>query len=91
VFRFVEVRPYRDGHGHKFIFVAEAPVFLRRGRGLPRVFVPEGGRVEVSVVTLPPILGGREVAVIHGDEFIAFRRGPTLTAEGVLREVLLEA
>jgi hypothetical protein len=91
MFRLMEVRPYRDGHGHKFISVAEAPVFLRRGRGLPRVPVPKGGRVEVSVVTLPPVLGGREVAVIYNNEFVAFHRGPTLTAEEVLREASLEA
>jgi hypothetical protein len=90
MFRCVGVQAYKDGHGHRFTFVAEAPVFLRRGRGLPRVFVPEGERVEVSVVTLPPILGGREVAVIYNGEFF-IRRGPTLTAEEVLREVLLGA
>jgi hypothetical protein len=87
MFRLIEVRPYRDGHGHRFVFCTETPVFLRRGRGLPRVSVPKGGQVEVSLVHLPLILGGREIAVIYGGEFITFRRGPTLTAEEVLREV----
>ena len=88
MFRLVEVK-HRD-EGHKFIFVAEAPVFLRRGRGFPRVFVPKGGQVEVSVINLPPILGGKEVAVSHGGEFI-ISRGPNLTAEEVLREVSSKA
>ena len=90
MFRCVGVQAYKDGHGHRFTFVAEAPVFLRRGKGLPRVFVPEGGQVEVSVINLPPILGGKEVAVSYGGEFI-IRRGPTLTAEEVLRKVSSKA
>jgi hypothetical protein len=90
MFRCVEVRRYEDGHGQRFTFVAEAPIFLRRGRGFPRIFVPEGRQVEVSVINLPPILGGREVAISHGGEFI-IRRGPTLTAEEVLREVSSKA
>jgi len=90
MFRLMEVRPYKDGHGKRLVFVAEAPTFLRRGRGLPRVFVPKGGQVEVSVINLPPTLGGREVAVTYGGEFI-IRRGPTLTAEEVLREVSSKA
>ncbi len=87
MFRLLEVRQYKDGHGHRFVFRTEAPVFLRRGRGLPRISVPKGEQLEVSVVTLPPILGGREVAVIYGGEFIAFHRGPNMTAKEVLRQV----
>ena len=84
--RLVEIKQYKDGHGERVVFVAEAPVFLRRGKGLPRVFVPEGGRVEVSLVNLPPILGGTEAAVIYNNEFIAFHRG--LTAEEALAKTV---
>jgi hypothetical protein len=90
MFRRVGVQAYKDGHGYRLTFVAEVPVFLCRGRGLPRIFVPEGGQVEVSVVNLPPTLEGREVAVTYGGEFI-IRRGPTLTAEEVLRKVSSKA
>ena len=86
MFRLIEVRPYGDGHGHRFVFCAETRVFLRRGKGLPRVFVPEGAQVEVSVVNLPPILGGTEAAVIYNNEFIAFHRG--LTAEEALAKTV---
>jgi len=86
MFRLMEVRPYKDGHGNRFVFVAETPVFLRRGKGLPRIPVPEGEQVEVSVVTLPPILGGTEAAVIYNNEFIAFHRG--LTAEEALAKTV---
>jgi hypothetical protein len=86
MFRLVGVKQYRDGHGEKVVFVAEAPVFLRRGRGLPRVFVPEGGRVEVSVINLPSVLGGTEAAVIYNNEFIAFHRG--LTAKEALAKTV---
>jgi hypothetical protein len=82
MFRLVEVKQYKDGHGEKVVFVAEAPTFLRRGRGLPRVLVPEGGQVEVSVINLPPVLGGTEAAIIYNNEFIAFHRG--LTAKEAL-------
>jgi hypothetical protein len=77
---------YRDGHGHRFVFRAEAPVFLRRGRGLPRVLVPEGAQVEVSIVNLPPALGGLEAAIVYNNEFIAFHRG--LTAEEALAKTV---
>jgi len=86
MFRCVGVRAYEDGRGHRFTFQVEESIFLRRGRGLPRVPVPKGGRVEVSVVTLPPILGGTEAAVIYNNEFIAFHRG--LTAEEALAKTV---
>jgi hypothetical protein len=86
MFRCVGVRAYEDGHGHRFTFITEAPVFLRRGRGLPRVFVPEGGQVEVSVINLPPVLGGTEAAIIYNNEFIAFHRG--LTAKEALAKTV---
>jgi hypothetical protein len=87
MFRCIGVQAYENGRGHRFTFQVEESIFLRRGKGLPRIFVPKGGQVEVSLVNLPLILGDREIAVIYGGEFITFRRGPTLTAEGVLREV----
>jgi hypothetical protein len=86
MFRLLEVKQYKDGHGERAIFIAEAPVFLRRGRGLPRVFVPKGGRVEVSLVNLPLTLGGTEAAVIYNNEFIAFHRG--LTAKEALAKTM---
>ncbi len=89
MFRLMEVRPYKDMHGHRFVFVAEAPVLLRRGRGLPRIFVPKGGQVEVSLVNLPPVLGGFEAAIIYNNTFIAFHRSPTLTAEEALNRTLV--
>jgi hypothetical protein len=89
MFRLVEVKQYKDGHGHRFVFRAEAPVFLRRGRGLPRIFIPKGGQVEVSIVNLPHILGGFEAAIIYNNTFIAFHRSPTLTAEEALNRTLV--
>jgi hypothetical protein len=88
MFRLAEVKQYKDGHGHRFVFVAETPVFLRRDEGLPLIFVPRGAQVEVSLVHLHPTLGGFEAAVIHNNTFIAFHRGPTLTAEEALEKTV---
>jgi len=85
--RLVEVKQYRDGHGHRFVFVAEAPVLLRKDDGL-LIFVPKGDRVEVSLVHLHPALGGLEAAVIHNNTFIAFHRSPILTAEKALEKTV---
>ncbi len=90
MFRFVEVRPYEARRGHRFTFQAEEDVFLLEDEG-HLVFVPEGKRVEVSLVDLSPCPGGLEAAVIYGGAFIALRRGLFLTAEEALGGVLLEA
>jgi hypothetical protein len=86
MFKLVEVKHF--GHGHRFTFQVEAPVFLRRDEGLPLLFVPKGERVEVSIVHLHPTLGGFEAAVIHNGSFIAFHRGLTLTAEEALERTV---
>ncbi len=88
MFRLVEVRQYKDGHGHRFVFRTETPVFLRRDEGLPLIFLPKGTLVEVSLAHLHPTLGGLEAAVIHNNTFIAFHRGPTLTAEEALEKTV---
>jgi hypothetical protein len=88
MFRLVEVKQYKDGHGHRFVFRTETPVFLRRDEGLPFIFLPKGTLVEVSLAHLHPTLGGLEAAVIHNNIFIAFHRGPTLTAEEALEKTV---
>ncbi len=88
MFRLVEVKQYKDGHGHRFVFRTETPVFLRRDEGLPLIFLPKGTLVEVSLAHLHPTLGGLEAAVIHNNTFIAFHRGPTLTAEEALEKTV---
>jgi len=88
MFRLVEVKQYRDGHGHRFVFVVETPVFLRRDEGLPLIFLPKGAQVEVSLIHLHPSLGGLEAAVIHNNTFIAFHRSPILTAEKALEKTV---
>jgi hypothetical protein len=88
MFRLEKVRQYKDGHSHRFVFVAEAPVLLRRDEGLPLIFLPKGAQVEVSLVHLHPTLGGLEAAVIHNDTFIAFHRSPILTAEKALEKTV---
>jgi hypothetical protein len=90
MFRFLEVKPYGAGRGHRFTFEAERDVFLLEDEG-HLVFVPRGKRVEVSLIDLSPCPGGLEAAVIYGGAFIAFYRGLTLTAEKALSETLLEA
>ena len=86
MFRLVEVK--RFDAGHRFLFVAEVPVFLRGDKGLPLIFVPRGAQVEVSLVHLHPTLGGLEAAVIHNGTFIAFHRSPMLTAEKALEKTV---
>jgi hypothetical protein len=88
MFRLVKVKQYKDGHGHRFVFRTETPVFLRRDEGLPLIFLPKGTLVEVSLAHLHPTLGGLEAAVIHNNTFIAFHRGPTLTAEEALEKTV---
>jgi hypothetical protein len=88
MFRLVEVKQYKDGHGHRFVFRTATPVFLRRDEGLPLIFLPKGTLVEVSLAHLHPTLGGLEAAVIHNNTFIAFHRGPTLTAEEALEKTV---
>jgi hypothetical protein len=88
MFKLVEVKQHRDGHGHRFVFVVETPVFLRRDEGLPLIFLPKGAQVEVSLIHLHPSLGGLEAAVIHNNTFIAFHRSPILTAEKALEKTV---
>jgi len=44
--------------------------------------------VEVSLIQIPPHLGGLEAAVIYNEAFIALHRGLLLTAEKALSETL---
>ena len=87
MFKLVETRPYKDGRGHRFTFQTERDLFLRGDEG-HLVFVPKGKRVEVSLIQIPPHLGGLEAAVIYNEAFIALHRGLLLTAEKALSETL---
>ena len=87
MFKLVEVRPYEGRRGHRFVFQAQQDLFLR-GNGGHLVFVPKGGHVEVSLIQIPPHLGGLEAAVIYQNTYIAIYRGLLLTAEKALSKTL---